>query len=542
MNARLPYSCAGNTGHELSWFSGLAGRLASVALPEADSTPLHNADLAYGYTYTMARLTHYLRVFADEIGLLALVRSPLDTKLLCVQRLVRFLAYGSTTLILVLFLAALRISESHIGLFMTLTLLGDVAISLVLTVVADGIGRRRMLALGALLMAASGVVFALSSNYWVLLAAAMFGVISPSGNEIGPFRAIEESVIAGLTHREDRTGLLAWYTVFGYTGTSCGVLICGWVLRAVQANGWTALESYRLVFWAYAVLGLIKFAFCQFLTERCEPEREKPIPAQQADDEARPLLANGDDDRAPNGHVEVPKPDKAQRDQKESIFKNLLPKISRDSASFVWKLCLLFAVDSIASGLTPHSWVTYFFATKFHLSEGKLGTLFFVANVLSTISNFAAAPLARRIGLIKTMVFTHVPASISLAMIPLPSNVFAAMAFLALRYITNSMDQAPRQAFLSAAVLPGERTAVMGAVNVVKTLSQSVGPAVTGTLAQKNLFWVAFIAAGSLKLLYDVLMLAMFLGHRTVEERAEQRLAPEPETDEEQTDTAAAPR
>lgn len=490
----------------------------------------------------MARLTHYLRAFADEIGLLALVGSPLDTKVLCVQRLVRFLAYGSTTLILALFLAALRIPESRIGLFMTLTLLGDVAISLVLTIVADGIGRRRMLALGALLMAGSGVVFAVSSNYWVLLAAAVFGVISPSGNEIGPFRAIEESVIAGLTNREDRTGLLAWYTVFGYTGASLGVLICGWVLRAVQGNGWTALESYRLVFWAYSVLGLIKFAFCQFLTERCEAEKEKPIPAQHVNDETRPLLPNGDDERASNGHVEVPKPDEVQSDQRESVFKKLMPKISKDSASLVCKLCLLFAVDSIASGLTPASWTTYFFATKFHLSEGKLGTLFFIANVLSTIANFAAAPLARRIGLIKTMVFTHVPASIALAMIPLPNNVFAAMAFLALRYSTNSMDQAPRQAFLSAAVLPGERTAVMGTVNVVKTLSQSVGPAVTGTLAQKHLFWVAFIAAGSLKLLYDVLMLAMFLGHRTVEERAEQRLAPEPETDEEQTDTATAPR
>jgi MFS family permease len=478
-----------------------------------------------------------LRTFADEIGFLTLLRSPLDTKLLCIQRLVRFLAYGSTTLILALFLSALNIRESRIGLFMTLTLLGDVVISLVLTVVADGIGRRRMLALGALLMSASGVVFALTSNFWVLLAAAVFGVISPSGNEIGPFRAIEESVLAGLTSREERTGLLAWYTVFGYTGASLGVLVCGWILRAVQAEGWTPLESYRLVFWAYSGLGLVKFVFCLFLSEKCEPMREI-VPVQQADDETRPLLAN---EGPENGHIDdTTKPDEVAKQVKGSILGRLLPAMSSESISLVWKLCLLFAVDSVASGLTPASWTTYFFATKFHLSEGKLGTLFFVTNVLSTISNFAAAPLARRIGLIKTMVFTHVPASISLALIPLPGNVFIAMALLALRYSTNSMDQAPRQAFLSAAVLPGERTAVMGVVNVVKTLSQSVGPVVTGTLAQKGLFWVAFIAAGSLKLLYDVLMLALFLGHRTVEERAEQRLAPAPASDIEQSNENSA--
>ena len=471
----------------------------------------------------MVAITKLSRAFAREIGLVTLLTSPRDTKVLCLQRLVRFMAYGSTTLILALFLSALHIPESRIGLFMTLTLLGDVVISLVLTVVADGLGRRRMLGFGALLMVGSGVVFALCSNYWVLLLAAVLGVISPSGNEIGPFRAIEESVIAGLTAREDRTGMLAWYTVFGYTGTSAGLLVCGWTLRAVQAHGWTALESYRLVFWAYSLLGLVKLALCFFLTERCEPT-PAIVPVQQAADETRPLLTSDDDEHS--RHADTLKPDDITQDQaKPSVLSKLLPAISKDSVSIVWKLCLLFAIDSIASGLTTASWTTFFFATKFHISEGKLGTLFFIVNSLSVVSNFAAAPLARRIGLVKTMVFTHVPASITLALIPLPSNALVAMGLLALRYSTNSMDQAPRQAFLSAAVLPGERTAVMGVVNVVKTLSQSVGPVVTGSLAQRGFFWVAFIVAGTLKLSYDVLMLGMFLGHRTVEERAEGRLA-----------------
>ena len=202
---------------------------------------------------------------------------------------------------------------------------------------------------------------------------------------------------------------------------------------------------------------------------------------------------------------------------------SLLPPLSRESAAVVFKLCLLFALDSFASGLTPQSWQTYFFHQKFGLSEGKLGSIFFTASVLSAISNIAAAPIARRIGLIKTMVLTHVPASIALALLPVPNSAAVAVLLLAFRACTASMDQAPRQAFLAAAVLPGERTAVMGAVNVVKTLSQSTGPVVTGAFAERSLFWVAFVTAGALKLLYDFLILGMFLGYQTVEERAEDR-------------------
>ena len=203
----------------------------------------------------------------------------------------------------------------------------------------------------------------------------------------------------------------------------------------------------------------------------------------------------------------------------------------------VFKLCLLFALDSFASGLTPASWQTYFFHRKFGLSEGKLGSVFFTASVLSAVSNIAATPIARRIGLIKTMVLTHVPASIALALIPVPNNVVVAVLLLAFRACTNSMDQAPRQAFIAAAVLPGERTAVMGAVNTVKTLSQSVGPVVTGAFAERSLFWAAFVTAGALKLAYDVLILGMFLGYKTVEERAEERLSAQRLSDEERPES-----
>ena len=456
-----------------------------------------------------------LQKIYEELSLRAIAEAPVDVRVLYMQRLVRFAAYGLTTLVLALFLRNLGITEERIGLFMTLTLVGDVAISLVLTIIADGVGRRRMLAFGAVSMACSGVVFALTSNYWVLLAAAVFGVISPSVNEIGPFRAIEESTLAHLVTKEDRTSILAWYTMCGFIGTSLGIVTCGWVVRALQLKlGWTPLESYRVVFYTYAVLGLIKFILCLVLSDRCEPEKkaEQVSSSADSDSERRPLLTQDP--------INATK-DPVSRSSKTSKLRSILPELSSESASLVWKLCLLFALDSLGSGLSPASWLTYFFNQKFHLSEGKLGSVFFIASICSAISNLFAASLAKRLGLIKTMVFTHVPASIALSLIPIPENAGIAIALLAFRASTNSMDQAPRQAFLAAAVLPGERTAVMGVVNVVKTMSQSIGPVLTGLLASRSLFWVAFVVAGALKLLYDFLILAMFLGYKTVEERAE---------------------
>lgn len=339
-----------------------------------------------------------------------------------------------------------------------------------------------------------------------------------SGNEIGPFRAIEESTLAQLTPSNIRSDIFAWYTLIGTAGTAFGTIICGWLVQGLQARaGWTNTRAYRVIFGLYAFLGLLKLAFSLMLSDKCEPEPDK----QERHDavelgavEAAGLLSDDDEPDQP------PKPKKttapaAPRMKKKSIW----PQISPASRAILLKLCLLFAVDSMASGLVPASWVTYFFTKKFALPEGNLGTLFFVTNIISAASNLVASSIAKRIGLIKAMVFTHLPSAIFLALIPLPSVVWLAMTFLILRSCSQSMDQAPRQAFLAAVVLPNERTAVMGVVNVIKTLSQSAGPVVTGYLAGMNKFWIVFMLAGAMKASYDLGMLKMFLGHQTQEDR-----------------------
>lgn len=344
-----------------------------------------------------------------------------------------------------------------------------------------------------------------------------------SGNEIGPFRAIEESTLAQLAPSEIRSDIFAWYTLIGTAGTACGTITCGWIVQTLQSlDGWTATRSYRVIFGAYAVLGILKLVLALMLSEKCEAEpeeQERHDAVAMNDVEAEGLLSDEEDEQTPKPHPQPQPAPAAKAKAKKSIW----PKIGPESRNILFKLCLLFAVDSMASGLVPASWITYFFNRKFALAEGKLGTLFFVTNLISSASNLVASSIAKRIGLIKTMVFTHLPSAICLSLIPLPSNVVWAMTLLVLRSSTQSMDQAPRQAFLAAAVLPSERTAVMGVVNVVKTLSQSAGPVVTGWLAGMGRFWIAFVVAGAMKASYDLGMLRMFLGYKTQEERAERR-------------------
>ncbi|KAI1644171.1 MFS general substrate transporter [Daldinia loculata] len=441
----------------------------------------------------------------EETGLLSLYASSRDVKLLCLQRFTRMFAYGISTLILVAYLSALGIPKTDIGLFMTLTLAGDVCLSFILTLFADALGRRAVLALGALLMSASGVVFALFGSYWVLLVAAVVGVISPSGNEIGPFRAIEESIVAQLTDPKKRSDIYAWYSLLGLVGAACGCMACGWILQHLtETLGWDFVRAYRAIYFGYAALGLLKLTLTLLLSHTVESEK-KQAQNRARNDETRPLLESG---------VEANIPPKRG-------LRALFPDISKESVPVVVTLCLLFALDSFGSGLAPLSWITYYFKSQFDIEEGELGSIFFVTQTISGASMIVASSLAKRFGNVNTMIFTHLPSQIFRALLGVPSDMHLALAFLILNASTQSMDMGPRSAFLATIVLPAERTAVMGTVNVVKTTAQSLGPLLTGILVDRNLFWVSFVASGGLKILYDLGLLAFFKNKEKERERAE---------------------
>nr|CEG05269.1 unnamed protein product [Fusarium clavum] len=433
----------------------------------------------------------------EELGLVSLYHSTRDIKILCIQRFIRLFAYGASTLVLVAFLRELDVSTTRVGLFMTLTLAGDIVISFFLALFADGVGRRAVLALGAILMTASGIVFATSSNYWILLAAAILGVISPGGNEIGPFRGVEESIVAHLTDPAKRGDVYAWYSLCGTAGGAFGLLSSGWAIHYMRVNlGMDVVDVYRNVFYGYSAVGVLKLISAIILSSAVEAqdEAEQPTSASETNEQA-PLLAQ---------------PGQGQDATQAPPKKQLRAKISRESIPVVVTLCALFALDSFASGLAPLSWITFYFKSQYHIEEGKLGSIFFTTSIIAACSVLVASSLAKRFGNVRTMVFTHIPSAICLALIPIPNEVHISVLFLILRSCTQSMDVAPRSAFLAAIILPNERTVVIGLMNVAKTTAQSLGPLITGLLADSDYFWVAFIMAGSLKVCYDLGFLALF--------------------------------
>ncbi|EAW12117.1 putative MFS transporter [Aspergillus clavatus NRRL 1] len=452
------------------------------------------------------------RKIFQELGLVSLWQSSLDVKLLCAQRFVRLFAYGGSTLILASYLSNLGISDDRIGLFMTLTLFGDVVISFGLTLFADAMGRKAVLALGSLLMIGSGIVFGFFGNFWILLAAAVLGVISPSGNEIGPFRAVEESTLAHLTPHELLSDIFVWYSLIGNAGTALGMMVCGWILNLLQTSkDWQFVPACRIIFFGYAGVGAIKFFLSISLSAKVEAAKKEKgrasvsqEPEQQQEtnsSETQPLLGE-------TTNVEI--------EQKKSFFSSIG---DNDLILLVLRLFVLFGLDSFASGLASLSWMTYFFKRKFSLPEGELGSIFFTTSLISAASMLVASSIAKRIGNVKTMVFTHLPSAICLALIPVPAALPAALTFLVLRACSQNMDVAPRSAFLAAALPPEKRTAIMGAINVVKTCSQSFGPLITGILAKHDLFGASFTLAGILKAIYDIGMLMSFAGKEPARSR-----------------------
>ena len=327
-----------------------------------DTQPDLNDGLEASVSNKPTFTSRFIRPILTEVGLTSVFACPKDIYLLYLQRFVRLFAYGGSTLILASYLSALGHPARLIGLFMTLTLAGDVVISFLLTLFADRLGRKATLALGSLMMGGAGVVFALCRDYWVLLLAAILGVISPSGNEIGPFRALEESIIAHLTEKQHRADVFAWYALLGSAGTACGMIFTGFFLAFLQEQkGLDYIGACRAVFWLYAGLGMTKLAVTALLSKRVERDEEQPTrTVPESDSERQPLLSGtagtaGEqpiDDQQPadtGASRAQPEPDAPRAKPSPLSRFSRMPHLQR----LMLQLCLLFALDSFASGLAP---------------------------------------------------------------------------------------------------------------------------------------------------------------------------------------------
>jgi MFS family permease len=396
------------------------------------------------------------------------------------MRIARMFAYGTLGVMLVLFLAATGLSEARIGLLLTFTFLGDAAISLWLSTHADRWGRRRVLVAGAALMALGGVVMALTGDFTLLLIAATVGVISPTGGEVGPFLAVEQACLAQLVEDRERTQYFAWYNVVGYGATALGALGGGALVESLQHHGWTALASYRVLLGIYGGLGVVIGALSWRLGEQVEH-----AVAFAAAPKTGMLLGLG------------------------------------HSRATVFKLSALFSLDSFGGGFVVQSFLAYWFQQRFGLAETALGGIFFGANILSGLSALAAVPLARRIGLVNTMVWTHLPSNVLLICVPLMPSLGWAVGLLLLRHTISQMDVPTRQSYVNSVVPAGERSAANGVTGTARQLGTSLAPLCAGPLlGVAALASVPFFIAGGLKIVYDLALWRSFRAIKPPEEAA----------------------
>jgi MFS family permease len=439
-----------------------------------------------------------------EFGVSSVYATGRDAWLIILARTCRMFAYGTNSLILALFFSELQFTDYQIGLFMTLTMVGDVFLSVLLTQIADRLGRRRVLLVGSLLMVSSGLIFALFDNFWILLFGAVVGVISATGGDFGPFRAIEESMLSQLTTAETRSDVLSWYVTTSTLGSSIGMESSGRIIDAMLTS-WTLLEAYHAIFWIYVVMGVLNMAFMLSLNKKCEAQVP---PHREMTEESENLLHDGEP-KEPLDEPESKK--KVVESPKKWSISGMFTEISKETRSVMYKLWFLLMVDSMADGMVPYSLTSYYMDGKFHMAKSTLGDIYSISYILAGVSTVFAGPLARRLGLVNTMVFTHVPSSAAVLLFPWPNNIPMTVFLLFVRTGLNNMDQAPRSAFIAAAVRPAERTAVMGITSMVRTLAATAGPTITGILAGSDRFWIAFVAAGALRLAYDFGLWALFV-------------------------------
>jgi MFS family permease len=408
---------------------------------------------------------------ADALNRGALQHLNHDGLLLFLTRFARLFSYGALSVVLVFYLTGLGFSESQTGMLLTLTLLGDTVISLYLTTQADRIGRRRMLIVGAILMAGAGLAFALSRNFLFLVLAGTIGVISPSGNEVGPFLSIEQAALSQVIPTRERTAVFAWYTLAGSLATAAGSLFAGLLTQTLRNGGVTPIASNRAIIFVYAAVGLL----ITVIFTRLSPAAEAP------------------------------------QDAGSSIAAKNFLGIGA-SRAVVFKLSGLFALDAFGGGFVVQSFAAYWFYLRFGVNPATLGGIFFGANIFGGISALAASRLASRFGLVKTMVFTHLPSNILLILVPLMPNLTLAILVLLLRFSISQMDVPTRQSYTMAIVRPEERSSAAGITGVARTTGAAIAPVLAGLLfARPSLINLPFFIAGALKMTYDILLYRAFV-------------------------------
>ena len=395
-----------------------------------------------------------------------------DRRILYAAAFVRALAIGMTGVIAGLYLAQLGLSPAASGLVIGGGLAGAALATLVATLRADRIGRRRLLVALSLLGAAGGAVVALGSSATVIAVAAVIGMLNGMGRDRGAALVIEQAILPATVSDAERTRAFAWYNVLQDAGHALGALLAGAPALLRAAFGLGELQSLRIGMLFAALLALAALALYPRLSRAVEPA------------------------------------DGARR-----------PPISPETRRTLWRISSLFTLDSLGGGFLTAAMVSFFFFRRFGVDEAVLGPLFFAARLLNALSHLGAAWLARRIGLVNTMVFTHIPSSVLLASVAIAPNFVVAAVLFLLREGLVEMDVPTRQSYVMAVVRPEERTVAGGVTQMVRTASWAVGPPFAGLFMQGLSLASPLVIAAAMKIGYDVLLYAAFRKLKPPEEK-----------------------
>ena len=375
---------------------------------------------------------------------------------------VRSFAYGFLSVVLGLYLDAIGLTTTAIGWIFTAALAGGAVMTIVITTVADSFGRKTLLILGAVLMAAAGWVFAISNDPLVLTLAAIFGTISPSGKEVGPFLSIEQAILPETTQDQHRTTVFSAYNLIGSLCGALGALAVG----LPSLFSLPQITGYRFLVWGYVICAVVMMVLFGLLSPAIEAKAK-------------------------------------------TVSQKRVIGVQR-SRGIVAKLAGLFALDAFAGGFIVQSIIAYWFYLRYKTDLNVLGGIFFGTNLLAALSFLAAPAIARRFGLLNTMVFTHLPSNVLLLLVPLMPNLELAVVMLLVRNLLSQLDVPTRQSYTMAVVDPDKRAASAGILSVARNAGAALAPLFTGPILAVPSLGLPFLLAGGLKIIYDLWIFAVF--------------------------------
>jgi MFS family permease len=400
-----------------------------------------------------------------------------DGKLILAARMLRTFAYGFLSVFLAIYLKLIGFDDIFIGLTLTFTLVNSVIFTLIASFYADKIGRRKMLIVYAALMSISGTIFFASNNYVALITAAFIGTINVTGTETGVFLSIEQAILPQtINYIEKRNTVYALYNMVGTFAMSAGILASGLPTILEHEYGLNQIDSIRVLFVLYSILGLGVLGIYLSLSKKIEIQENT------------------------NNNTKINK-----------IPKTLKQTLSPKSKEVIGKLSGLFAIDSFAGGFVIQSVISLWFFTKFGVDLTTISYIFSIAGVLTAFSFLVAAKIADKVGLINTMVFTHIPSNILLILVAFAPTLLLAIIFYLARMALSQMDVPTRQSYIVAVVKDEERTAAAGITNISRNIAQSVSPSLAGYIFQSLSFLSApFVLCGVMKIAYDVILYLNF--------------------------------